>query len=202
MRKLAADIGETAVGVSDTRTNGGVRQMMSLFSDRLGNQFNLRLDISQKRFFMKFLNNFINQLTPFLFYSVGGCLAITGETTVGALAAYKDLSSPWKELLVYYNQTQDMALCWEVVTEKFAPRTLVDDALFEGSPDAFPNLSGDIELQDVTVLDDEGHPVLEDVNLVIPKGARVAIKTNNEATALAFADLLTREVRGRPDRRT
>ena len=37
-----------------------------------------------------------------------------GEITVGALvaalAAYKDLSNPWKELLAYYNQTQDMAL--------------------------------------------------------------------------------------------
>ncbi|MFT5067727.1 MAG: ABC-type bacteriocin/lantibiotic exporter with double-glycine peptidase domain, partial [Reinekea sp.] len=147
---------------------------------------------------MKFLNNFINQLTPFFFYSVGGYLAITGQITVGALvaalAAYKDLSSPWKELLTYYNQTQDMALRWEVVTEKFAPKTLVEDALFEGTPDTFPSLKGDIELRDVTVLDDEGHSVLEDINLVIPKGARVAIKTNNETTGLAFADILTREV--------
>ncbi|MFT5798720.1 MAG: ABC-type multidrug transport system fused ATPase/permease subunit/CRP-like cAMP-binding protein [Candidatus Azotimanducaceae bacterium] len=198
VRKLAADIGETAVGVSDIRINGGLRNRMSLFSDRLGSLFGIRLAIYQKKFFMKFLNNFINQLTPFFFYSVGGYLAITGQITVGALvaalAAYKDLSSPWKELLAYYNQTQDMALRWEVVTEKFAPKTLVDDALFEGTPDAFPNLRGDIELHDVTVLDDEGQPVLEDINLVIPKGARVAIKTNSETTALAFADVLTREV--------
>ena len=198
VRKLAADIGESAVGVSDIRTNGGLRHRMSLFSDRLGGLFGIRLAIYQKKFFMKFLNNFINQLTPFFFYSVGGYLAITGQITVGALvaalAAYKDLSSPWKELLAYYNQTQDMALRWEVVTEKFAPKTLVDDALFEGTPDAFPSLKGDIELRDVTVLDEEGHSVLEDINLVIPKGARVAIKTNSETTALAFADIFTREV--------
>jgi len=35
------------------------------------------------------------------------------------LAAYKDLSSPWKELLTYYNQTQDMSLRWDVVVERF-----------------------------------------------------------------------------------
>ncbi len=106
VRKLAADIGETAAGVSDIRTNGGLRYRMSLFSDRLGNLFGIRFAIYQKKFFMKFLNNFINQLTPFFFYAVGGYLAITGEITVGALvaalAAYKDLSSPWKELLTYW----------------------------------------------------------------------------------------------------
>lgn len=198
VRKLAADIGETAAGVSDIRMNGGMRHRMSLFSHRLGNLFGIRFDIYQKKFFMKFLNNFINQLTPFFFYSVGGYLAIQGDITVGALvaalAAYKDLSSPWKELLTYYNQTQDMALRWEVVTERFAPNTLVADTLFDGSPDTITSLKGDIKLDAVTVLDEHGHAILEDINLTIPQGARVAIKTNSEVAALAFADVLTREV--------
>ncbi|MFT7681627.1 MAG: ABC-type multidrug transport system fused ATPase/permease subunit [Moritella dasanensis] len=198
IRKLAADIGETAAGVSDIRTNGGLRHRLSLFSNRLGKLFGIRFEIYQKKFFMKFLNNFINQLTPFFFYSVGGYLAIQGEITVGALvaalAAYKDLSSPWKELLTYYNQTQDMALRWEVVTERFTSKTLVNDALFDGEPDTFTSLHGDIELKNVTVRDDLNHSVLEDINLSIPKGARVAIQTNSESAALAFADILTREV--------
>ncbi|MDX2321959.1 MAG: ABC transporter transmembrane domain-containing protein [Moritella sp.] len=198
VRKLAADIGETAAGVGDIRMNGGMRHRLSLFSNRLGNLFGIRFEIYQKKFFMKFLNNFINQLTPFFFYSVGGYLAIQGEITVGALvaalAAYKDLSSPWKELLSYYNQTQDMALRWQVVIERFAPNTLVKDALFDGEPDTQTSLYGDIELNRVTVCDEDGHAVLEDISLTIPKGARVAIKTNNEAAALAFADILTREV--------
>ena len=198
VRKLAADIGESAAGVSDIRTNGGLRYRMSLFSNRLGNLYDIRFEIYKKKFFMKFLNNFINQLTPFFFYSVGGYLAINGQITVGALvaalAAYKDLSSPWKELLAYYSQTQDMALRWVVVTERFAPETLVKDRLFEGAPDTNPCLKGNIEINDVTVRDEEGHVVLEDINLTIPQGARVAVKTDSESAALAFADLLTREV--------
>ncbi|QUM81114.1 cyclic nucleotide-binding domain-containing protein [Moritella sp. 5] len=198
IRKLAADIGETAAGVSDIRMNGGMRHRLSLFSNRLGNLFGIRFQIYQKKFFMKFLNNFINQLTPFFFYSVGGYLAIKGEITVGALvaalAAYKDLSSPWKELLTYYNQTQDMALRWEVVIERFAPNTLVKDALFDGDPDTLTSLKGNIEFKSVTVRDKDGHAILEDISLTIPQGARVAIHTNNEASALAFADVLTREV--------
>ena len=198
VRKLAADIGETAAGVSDLRTNGGLRYRLSLFSNRLGNLYNIRFEIYQKKFFMKFLNNFINQLTPFFFYSVGGYLAIKGHITVGALvaalAAFKDMSSPWKELLAYYNTTQDVALRWEAVTEKFAPSPLVDDGLFEGTPESVLSLKGDIEIADVTVRDEEGQTVLEDLNLVIPQGARVAVKTDSETAALAFADLLTREV--------
>ncbi len=198
VRKLAADIGETAAGVSDIRTNGGSRYRMSLFSNRLGNLYDIRFEIYQKKFFMKFLNNFINQLTPFFFYSVGGYLAITGHITVGALvaalAAFKDMSSPWKELLAYYNTTQDVALRWEQVTERFASNSLVDDHLYEGVPDNNVSLKGDIDINGVTVRDDDGRTILEDISLVIPQGARVAVKTNNEAEALAFADLLTREV--------
>jgi putative ABC transport system ATP-binding protein len=198
VRKLAADIGETAAGVSDIRVNGGLRYRSALFSNRLGALFGIRFPIYQKKFFMKFLNNFINQLTPFFFYSVGGFLAIQGEITVGALvaalAAYKDLSSPWKELLAYYNQTQDMALRWEVVMERFAPKTLVDDALFDGAPDENPSLIGTIEFKNVTVRDDNDHMILEDLNLTIPAGARVAVKATNETASQAFADILTREV--------
>jgi len=198
VRKFSSEIGETAAGVSDIRTNGGSRYRLSMFSDRLGKLFDLRFKIYQKKYFMKFLNNFINQLTPFFFYSVGGYLAIGGQITVGALvaalAAFKDMSSPWKELLTYYNTTQDVAVRWAVVTERFAPSPLVDDSLFDGVPDESVNLKGDIEIKDVTVRDEEGQSVLEDITLTIPQGARVAVKTSSEAVMVAFADLLTREV--------
>ncbi len=198
VRRLAADIGESANGVSDIRINGGLRHRMALFSKRLGNLYYLRFEIFQKKFFMKFLNNFLAQLTPFFFYSVGGYLAIKGEITVGALvaalAAYKDLSPPWRELLTYYNQTQDMSLRWKIVLDKFVPDILADDNLFEGKPARATELKGDIEITNVTVRDEADHIILEDISLKIPHRARVAVKTVNESAALAFADLITREV--------
>ena len=198
IRLLAAEIGETAAGIADLRNNGGWRFRLAGFTDRLGRLFEIRFKIYQKKFFMKFLNNFITQLTPFFFYLVGGILTIRGEITVGALvaalAAYKDLSNPWKELLAYYNQTQDMGLRWEIVTERFAPAGMIDEALFEGTPDTVPHLKGNIELQNVFVRSHDGNAVLEDFTLSIPQGAQIAIKTSSTSERRAIAEIFTREI--------
>ncbi|WP_170345289.1 ABC transporter transmembrane domain-containing protein [Ruegeria atlantica] len=198
VRRLSSEIGETAAGISDLRTNGGWRYRLAQFSHRLGKLFEIRFKIYNKKFFMKFLNNLITQMTPFLFYSVGGYLAITGEVTVGALVAalgaYKDLSGPWKELLTYYNQVQDMSLRWEIVTERFAPDNMIPEELFLGEPETIPRLTGDIELRNVTVRDSDGKTVLEDLDLTIPRGARVAIQSGQASERSALGQLLTREV--------
>lgn len=198
IRAFSAEIGESAAGISDLRVNGGLRYRLAQFTDRLGRLFEIRFRIFQKKFFMKFLNNFITQLTPFFFYSVGGVLAIRGDITVGALvaalAAYKDLSAPWRELLTYYNQVQDMSLRWEIVTERFDPKGILDESLFEGEPETIPHLRGDIVLEHATVRTAEGNPVLEDINLTIPAGQTVGIKVESQNERVALAELLTREI--------
>ncbi|TDK46842.1 ABC transporter transmembrane domain-containing protein [Antarcticimicrobium luteum] len=197
VRRLSTEIGESAAGISDLRANGGWRYRQAMITDRLGRLFEIRFKIYQKKFFMKFLNNMIGHLTPFMFYSAGGYLAIQGDITVGALvaalSAYKDLSSPWKELLTYYNQVQDMSLRWDVVTERFAPRNMIPEELFEGEPSSMPHLFGKIELRDVTVRDPDGNTVLEDINLVIPPRARIAIQSDKPIERTALAELLVRE---------
>ncbi len=198
IRALAAEIGEGAAGASTLRTNGGWRYRLALISERLGALFAIRFEIFQKKFFMKFINNFIGQLTPFFFYSIGGYLAITGEITVGALvaalAAYKDLSSPWKELLAYYNQSQDMALRWETITERFAPSGMVDEALFSTDPGEVPALTGDLVLSDISVQDADGNMVLEGINVTLPVGKTIAISAASDEDRRALADVMTREV--------
>ena len=198
VRHFASEIGETAAGITDLRTNGGWRYRLAGFTDRLGRLFEVRFRIYQKKFFMKFLNNFITQLTPFFFYAVGGYLAIKGEITVGALvaalAAYKDLSNPWKELLAYYNQTQDMALRWDVVNERFAPTNMIGTALFEGTPEEMPHLRGDIELSNVSVRNDSGDMVLRDITLNIPAGSTVALEVTNQTERTLLSEVLTREI--------
>ncbi|MDF1726812.1 MAG: ABC transporter transmembrane domain-containing protein [Sulfitobacter sp.] len=198
VRALAAEIGEGAAGASTLRVNGGWRYRMAMVSDRLGRLYALRFEIFQKKFFMKFLNNFITQLTPFFFYAVGGYLVITGRITVGALvaalAAYKDLSSPWKELLAYYNQFQDMALRWDTITERFAPVGMIEPDLFEGEPESLPRLQGDIVLRDVFVQDADGNTVLDSLNVTLPAGKVIAVSSSSDEDRRALAEVLTREL--------
>jgi ABC-type multidrug transport system fused ATPase/permease subunit len=197
VRALAAEIGEGAVGASTLRVNGGWRYRMAMIGDRLGRLFEIRFQIYQKKFFMKFLNNFITQLTPFFFFSIGGLLVIRGDVTIGALvaalAAYKDLSSPWKELLAYYNQTADMSLRWDTITERFAPEGMIDDALFYAPAPEAPRLTGDIVLDQVTVRDGDGNPVLEDISVTLPAGALIGFTAPNDEDRRALAEVLTRE---------
>jgi len=56
------------------------------------------------------------------------------------------------------------------------------------------SLCGDINIHHVTVRDEDGQTILDDISLHIPQGARVAIQTSNENASLAIADLLTREL--------
>ncbi|WP_209505805.1 MULTISPECIES: cyclic nucleotide-binding domain-containing protein [unclassified Ruegeria] len=198
VRSLAAQIGENAAGASTLRSNGGWRYRRAMISDQLGRLFAIRFDIYQKKFFMKFINNFISQLTPFMFYLIGGLLVLQGSVSLGALvaalAAYKDLSSPWKELLTYYNQTQDMSLRWDIVVDRFDPAGLKDEALFEGEPAERPHLSGDIELKHVSVRDMDGNQVLDDLNLTFPGGKTIGIAAPSEEDRRAMGELLTREI--------
>ncbi|PRZ50122.1 ABC transporter transmembrane domain-containing protein [Tritonibacter scottomollicae] len=198
VRALASEIGESAAGASTLRVNGGWRYRMARVTDRLGHLYEIRFDIYQKKFFMKFLNNFITQLTPFFFYAVGGYLVLEGKVSLGALvaalAAYKDLASPWKELLTYYNQTQDMGLRWEVILERFAPPDMVDERLMQGEPEELPHLAGDIVLDGVSVRDADGNLVLEELSATFPKGELIGIAAPSEEDRRALAEVLTREV--------
>lgn len=198
VRHLASIIGESAAGAAELRMHGGWRYRLALMSERLGVLFNTRLRIYEKKFFMKFINNFITQLTPFFFFSIGGYLVIQGAVSLGALvaalAAYKDLSAPWKELLAYYNQAQDMSLRWETVTEKFAPSGAIDENLMAGAPDDMPRLNKAITLDAVTVEDADGNTVLENITSQFPSGGLVAIHAPSEEDRRALAEVLTREV--------
>ncbi|NVK40597.1 MAG: cyclic nucleotide-binding domain-containing protein [Oceanospirillaceae bacterium] len=198
VRKLSELIGESVQGLEDLRVNGGLPYAMALFSHRLGGLFWVRADIFRKKFFMKFLNNFINNLPPFFFYSVGGYLVIQGELSVGALvaaiSANKDILAPWRELLSYISQIQETSDRYISLRDQFEPDDLLPARLFDGQPQAIPRLQGDIRLEGVGVIDSNGSSLLSDINLDIPAGKLVAIESQSAPVRRAFAQALSRSI--------
>ncbi|MCK5623306.1 MAG: hypothetical protein KAJ11_13505, partial [Alphaproteobacteria bacterium] len=78
VRRLSDHIGESVFGVAEIHTNDAATRELSRFADRLGSIYWIRYDIYRRKFFIKFLNNFIDKLTPFFFFSIGGWLVIEG----------------------------------------------------------------------------------------------------------------------------
>jgi ABC-type multidrug transport system fused ATPase/permease subunit len=74
----------------------------------------IRIRMFRIKFLMKALNNFIMNLTPFFFYTIGGYLVLEDHLSLGALvaslASYKDLAPAIRELFNYYQRSQDAKL--------------------------------------------------------------------------------------------
>ena len=173
VRKLSERIGETISGAQEIRLQGTGRYTLAEFSHWLGALFEIRLQIFKKKFFMKFLNNTIGQITPFLFYLFGGILVIRGEVTIGALvaalAAYKDLTAPWKELLNHYQAHEDAKIKYQQIIEQFSPKGLLPYR--QGKDDALTgSLKQPIELSNVSWHSETGEPVIAGMNLNVEPG--------------------------------
>ncbi len=179
VRTMSDKIGETVSGVLEVHANDNARLMLARFAERLNRIYDIRFEIYKKKFFIKFLNNFLAQLTPFFFYSIGGYLVIRGELSIGAmvavLAAYKDLSAPWKELLGYYERKEDARIKYEQVIEQFDPPTIMDPALQTGDADAGPAESAGIRSSNLGWIDDDGEMQVEGISIKIEPGERLAL---------------------------
>src|ERR1700722_17184469 len=93
IRVVADQVQESSAGIAEIQANDTVKLQLTGFAHILGIIYDIRFEIYRRKFFVKFLNNFIGQLTPFFFYAVGGYLVIRGSLSFGALvavlAAYK-----------------------------------------------------------------------------------------------------------------
>ena len=179
VRVLAEKIGEAVSGIEEVHANDGARRILARFTERLGVIYDIRYEIFRRKFFIKFINNFIAQLTPFFFYSIGGYLVIKGDLTFGALvailAAYKDLSAPWKELLTYYQRLADSRIKYDQVIEQFDPQGIWPENYQMAEIESDFNLAGDVSAGNLSILDEESQPIIEKLSFDIGKSEHIAL---------------------------
>ena len=176
-RALSQRLGETVDLVEEIRIQGTRRYTLAEFSYRLGELFRIRLELFERKFFMKFLNNTINQMTPFMFYAVGGMLVLDGKLSIGALvaaiAAHKDFISPWKELLNFYQTWQDSIIKYRQIVDQYVaaePLALqtkvIDERVFSEQP---------LQINNVSCKTEGGDYALRGMNWKLPVGKTVAV---------------------------
>ena len=197
-RALAGRIAETVDGAAEIHANATSNYERAEISARLGKIFKIRFEFYQRKFLIKFLNNFLSQVTPFLFYTVGGYLVITGGLDIGALvaviAAYKDLPSPVKELIDWDQQRLDAEVKYEQVMEQFIDEQVAPpemQALVES-----PQLprGGRLRASNLSLLDESGARLVEDVSFEAGLDQHVAVVGRPGSGASELTQLLARLV--------
>jgi ABC-type multidrug transport system fused ATPase/permease subunit len=179
VRVLSDRIAETIAARNEIRANDAAAHQLTDISHRLGEIYDIRFEIYNRKFFVKFLNNLIGNITPFMFFLIGGYFVIKGQLSWGALvavlAAYKELSSPWKELLDFYQNQQDVAIKYEQVVEQFQVPEMLDKRLLLEEPEHIEPFAGEVTATNLGVTDSDGIHLLEAVNFDFPLGTDVAI---------------------------
>ena len=195
VRRLSDHISESVSGIVEVHSHNTSRYELAKFSARLARIYEIRYELFRRKFFIKFLNNFIDKLIPFFFFSVGGYLVIEGELTFGALvavlAAYKDLAAPWKELLTWYQQKEDIRIKYEQIIEQFDPPNMYKLCQTKEPLSNFSRLDGNIAVN-ISLLDDNNVFVLENINLTMPLTKHVAVLGDADSGKSELAMLLAR----------
>ena len=145
-RALSERIGEVVTGIREIHTHDTSRLERAEYSERVGEIYRVRVLIYRLKFFIKFANNFIAQITPFFFYAIGGYLVIEGDLTFGSLvaviAAYEKLADPWKELLNFYQVKEDAKGKYELLLESFQVPGMLDQEQIDAEPGTRDPIAG------------------------------------------------------------
>jgi putative ABC transport system ATP-binding protein len=178
-RALAGRVAEAIDGSPDIHIHDTSNWERADIVARLGRIFKIRFDLYQRKFAVKFLNNLLAQITPFVFYLLGGYLAITGRLDIGQLvaviAAYKDLPGPIKELIDWDQQRQDVQIKYEQVIDQFHPENMLPPAMQRIADEDAPPFEGILEISGLALLDESGHRQIDGLSVRIPLDQQVAI---------------------------
>ncbi len=196
VRSLSGRIGETVSGINEIHANDTSHYERAHVSHHLGIIYGIRYAIYRRKFLIKFLNNFIAQLTPFFFYSVGGYFVLRGDLTIGSmvavLVAYKDLAGPWKELLRYYQRKEDIKVKYTQVIDQFSPPGMTDTAQIDGELDSIQLPAGDWKANNVSYSEDQLYFNVNAVSFTLKTDEHVAAVGLSNSGKDELAGLMSR----------
>lgn len=197
-RHLAGKVSEIVDGIGTVHAYDTSNYERADIAHRLGIIFKIRYDLYQWKFLVKFLNNFLAQVTPFLFYLVGGYLALRGTLDVGQLVAvinaYKDLPGPLKELIDWDQARQDVQVKYEQVRDYFEVEDLAHPEIQAIAPGVQSYEGSQLSTVNLMVEDESGAKVLSGASIKFNPGETVALVDHRGRGAEALAETFGRQV--------
>ncbi len=194
-RALAGQIGEVVEGIAAVHGHGTTPYEMARINGRLTTLFGIRYRLFARKFAVKFANNLLAQLTPFIFFSLGGYLALTGSLNVGQLvaviAAYRDLPPPVKELIDWDQQRLDVETKYQQIVENFTSASVMGDEIAAPEQDLTKTR---IEVQNLRVVDGRGQPAVEGLSLSLQLPQHVGLIADGGDAPQTLARVLGRGI--------
>ncbi|MBZ0216579.1 MAG: ABC transporter ATP-binding protein/permease, partial [Fimbriimonadaceae bacterium] len=195
-RNLSGRVSEVVEGITAVHVNDTSNYERADMSNQLGKIFFIRYELYQRKFFVKFLNNFLAQMTPFLFYSIGGYFALTGRLDIGQLvaviAAYKDLPSPIKELIDWDQQRLDVQVKYAQVIEQFSVDDMIDPQMQQIATEPVRPITDNISAVNVGVVDEGGETLIGRVSLNISRDEQIALVGGTNSGAEIMSETFAR----------
>lgn len=193
-RQFAGRLGEVVEGIQESHTNDTTNLERANITDILGKLFFIRFELYQRKFTVKFINNFLIQFLAFFFYLVGGYMAIRGTLDIGQLigviVAYKDLPGPIKGLIDHDQKRNVVTVRYEQIVEQVTQDVLQDKELQRLPDGPVPRLKEGYDVSRLGVEDDTGSKLITSATAKIDKSERVAVVGTFGGGATQFAEVL------------
>jgi len=195
-RALAGRLGEIVEGAPAIYGHGTEAYNKAEVGTRLGGLFWIRVELFTKKFAVKFLNNLLAQLTPFLLFTVGGYFALNGSLDLGQLVAvivaYRDLPPPIKELIDWDQQRADVVVKYQQITSQFTAERLMSLPKSEAGTELAPVSA--IQVDNLQIADRLGVVVLEAMATRLDVPSHIALVGSSGGARSAFAQALGRQI--------
>jgi putative ABC transport system ATP-binding protein len=196
-RELAGRIGEVLDGIEVVHVHNAYAWERAEIGSRLFSLYSIRLKIYNRKFAVKFLNNFLSQVTPFLFYAIGGYFALRGTLDIGQLvaviSAYRELPPPLKELIDWDQQRLDVQVKYDQVTQHFAEERL--GPMIEAREDQKDEpLIGTLAAEGLSITGSHGDLIIDNASFALELPTKVALISNGGPAASMLSRVLARRI--------
>ena len=182
-RRLGLRLREAFDGLGAVRAHAVGRFERAQAGHVLHEIFQVRLALFRRKFSARFLNTFVVQSTPFLFYAIGGYLGLPPEfggagaldlgQLVAVIAAFQDLPGPVQELIDWDQHRLEAQVRYEWILRQATPTGPLPDVAAVGA--AVDLGSGDLSVASLRPADLRDAPAGEGMTFAFAMPAHCAL---------------------------